>query len=216
MIVRMRRAFADLSHRALAGLVLIASAAGAEPARAGEPSLRAGVVFGTTCARCHEGQCSGRLTFDARAEVAAGHVRRHAGAVTDEEIRQLFALLETMKTTCSYPPLPIATPEDGRWSVEMLDRLRAPSRRQYVVPLGALEPGRYTAVLSIAGPAHVHAEVVTHDFETLVEEPLEIDPGHARASLSFTSPSRTALRLRLYSRDEIRIDALELDPVDGR
>ncbi len=172
------------------------------------PSLASSVAFGTTCARCHEGECSGRLTFDLGADAATGHVRRYAGAISDASVRELIALLERMKKECAYPPVDAPVPLDGDWSSGLLGRLCIPSRRSYLVPLGRLEPGTYRVQMQLDGAQHVHAEVVTRTFEILLEEPLVIENG--ASGVSFRAPAQIEPFLRLQAQDPLRVDRLRL------
>lgn len=57
-------------------LALSLSASGAE--------IRQGTVvrFSTVCFNCHEGECSGRLSFDSGARAAQDHIRRDLGAAS--------------------------------------------------------------------------------------------------------------------------------------
>lgn len=176
--------------------LLAAGLLASQPAVGGEVSVQPGVVFGSTCARCHEGECSGRLTFDLGAEGAAGHVRRHAGPLSDVAVQELFTLLERMKKECAYPPLKAPVPQDGGWSPQLLARLCIPSRRSYFVPLGKLEPGRYALELRFDGAPHVHVEVVTRRFDILLDEPLAVERGKATAAFQVSASDDAYLRLR--------------------
>ncbi len=173
-------------------------ALGSSLASAGEPALQSQVVFGTTCARCHEAECSGRLTFDTGAMGAANHIRRHADALPDGALLELFQLLERMKRECAYLPLRVPLPRDGVWSAEALSKLCVPSRHDYLVPLGTLEPGEYLVEFRIPDEQHIHVEVLTRDFEPLLEEPLVVLDG--KATITFTArkargPHESLLRL---------------------
>ncbi|MDJ0867229.1 MAG: hypothetical protein QNK03_14050 [Myxococcota bacterium] len=191
-------------------LLLVACLGGVAPAPAlgAEPSRESLVVFGTSCARCHEAECSGRLSFDQGADAAAVHVRRHAGPVSDASVQELFALLEKMKSECAYPQVQAPLPTAAGWSADLLDRFRNPSGRSYFLPLGALEPGRYALGLGLAGEPHVHLELVTRDFELLLDEPLEIREGRATAVFEAPKPADAFLRLR--AQEEIRWERLSL------
>jgi hypothetical protein len=68
---------------------------------------------GTTCARCHEGECSGRLSFDLGVEATTDHLIRNARPLTKDSIRKLFKMLEYMKRECAYPPLNVPIPSGG-------------------------------------------------------------------------------------------------------
>jgi len=175
---------------------------------AGEPTLRSQVVFGTQCARCHEGQCSGRLSFDSGAAGAAEHIRRHSDALHDGALLELFELLEKMKRECAYSPLQSPVPSDGVWSAEALSTLCVSSRRDYLVPLGELEPGEYRVELLIPEQRHIHAEVLTRAFESLLDSPRTFDGG--RALLHFSSPETSDPLLRLRAQEPILVEQLVL------
>jgi hypothetical protein len=192
-----------LRHGVL-GLALTGGLAASRPAAADVPSLASSVAFGTTCARCHEAECSGRLSFSGGKEEAAGHIRRHAGAISDSAVAELFALLEAMKRECAYTPVAAPPPADGRWAGPTLARLCVPSRESCLVPLGPLAPGDHRIDLEISGTPHVHAEVVTRFFEALADEPLEIAGERSTVSFQSLSPSEPFLRLQASEPLELR------------
>jgi hypothetical protein len=213
--VRAQRAAGKPFARCAGGLLLalgLALACGGfapdAPPRRDGPSLESAVIFGTTCARCHEAECSGRLTFDTRAQGAAEHIRRYAGPVSDASVDELFGQLETMKRACAYPPLPVALPRDGVWEAESLARFATPTRESWLVPFGRLAPGRYAVDLALDTSAHVHLEILTRDFDLLLEEPLAC--GEAGASVAFDLGRRADVLLRLYATRPIRMQHLAL------
>jgi len=71
------------------------------------PSTLPVLRFNTVCANCHEGECSGRLSFLLGPEATFSHIRRFAGDADDILVRELQALLEHMKQECAYAPLPV-------------------------------------------------------------------------------------------------------------
>ena len=96
--------------------------------------------FNTVCANCHEGQCSGRLSFSLGPEATFSHIRRFAGEADAILVRQLQALLEYMKQECAYAPLPVPDMQ-GLLGREILDAYRDPENGNYFMPLGKLERG---------------------------------------------------------------------------
>jgi len=147
---------------------------------ASAPTLMAGdririesvVAFHTQCANCHEGECSGRLSFDLGPTVADAHIRRHGGALPLETVRDLAELLRYMKERCAFYPLPLALIEDRTWGVDVLRHLRAPDGTAYFLPLGRLAPGAYRLWLDMpdpgpAGRPDATAEIIAADFEPL-------------------------------------------------
>ena len=71
------------------------------------------VRFNTLCATCHEGECSGRLSFDLGIQAAENHIRRHAGDVDRDVWRDLARLLAHTKQACAYYPMAVDIPKIG-------------------------------------------------------------------------------------------------------
>jgi len=197
-----------VSRKQWAGACVLGAAVGASAASAGDTTLESQVVFGTTCARCHEAQCSGRLAFDTGASGAAEHIRRYADGLPEDALLELFWLLETMKRDCAYPPLRAPVPADGVWSAEALSKLCVQSRRDCLVPLGTLEPGEHLVDLRIPERQHVHVEVLTREFELLLEEPLAVENG--KATIAFEALERRPSLLRLHGQEPIVLERVGL------
>ena len=43
------------------------------------------VIFNTICAKCHEAECSGRLSFDEAFETSSSHILRHYGRASGKK-----------------------------------------------------------------------------------------------------------------------------------
>jgi hypothetical protein len=185
------------------------------PFAAAAQTFDAGAVlrFNTICARCHEGECSGRLTFSSGPEAAFDHIRRYTGAVEPEIARQLYALLAYMKHRCAYVPLP---PLDApsRATRETLDGYREPSSGAYFIPLGVLAAGEHRLVLHLAEPARVRAEVLSEHFEPLVDE-CATTRGTS-LELEFLAEEPAVCYLRLRAARLPRLERLQLLSPDGR
>ena len=124
--------------------------------------------FNTVCSHCHEGQCSGRLTFALGPEATFTHIRRYAGNVDDGLARQLMELLELMKKECAFPPLvelDISQPAHR----EALDPYRDAESGNYFIPLGNLELGNYQLDLCFETVVPLRVEVLNEWFDFLVD-----------------------------------------------
>lgn len=146
--------------RTIALLALFAAFA----AHAEEIPQGAVVRFNTACARCHEGECSGRLSFGPDHTVAAHHVRRYAGEVSADEQKALHTLLAYMKQRCAYYPMRIPEPKAGGWDRTALASLRGPAGDAYFIPLGTLAAGRYRVHLRFDAAAEACAQVISARF----------------------------------------------------
>lgn len=65
------------------------------------------VIFNTICSKCHEAQCSGRLSFDEAFEKSTGHILRYYGRASGKQWlqKELFDILNYMKEKCAYYPM---------------------------------------------------------------------------------------------------------------
>lgn len=166
------------------------------------------VRFNTVCAKCHEGECSGRLSFGADSTAADGHIRRYLGEVPAGERADYRGLLAHMKRSCAYYPLPPA-PSAGRWDADALATLRTPENA-YFVPLGRLAAGRHRLTLRFAGEAEFCAEVVSASFE------IDDHPGqHAHAGIAafeFIVAQAGEHFLRIQGGKSSAMVSLSLDP----
>lgn len=161
--------------------------------------------FNTVCAHCHEGQCSGRLSFSLGPEAAFNHIHRYAGDVDDVITRQLQALLVYMKRECAYAPMP-APDLRAPLQREILDVYRDSMTGNYFMPVGKLEPGIYRLELRFEAPASLRVEVLNEQFEFLVDE----CAGCSRAILPVTVEVEETAKhyLRLRSPTALRLEEL--------
>lgn len=128
------------------------------------------VRFNTVCANCHEGECSGRLSFRPQAEAAGNHVRRYLDAVSAPEVEALFQLLRYTKEHCRRYPVASNAAADGRWRATELAAWRTSAADGYFIPLGALRPGRLQLRMTRVGDAPCSLRVTDARFEVAVEE----------------------------------------------
>jgi hypothetical protein len=125
------------------------------------------IRFNTTCAHCHEGQCSGRLSFALAPAATFAHIRRYAGQVDEADARRLYDALAYMKRACAYPPLAVL----GRHSDDpaALAVYRDAVSGDYFVPVGPLAPGPYRLRLDLAAADRLEIEVLNHYFELVAQ-----------------------------------------------
>jgi hypothetical protein len=151
------------------GLLLTA----ALPAWGAEIPQTAVVRFNTVCTNCHEGECSGRMSFTSGAQAAQNHVRRYLGNdVETREIDTFFALLQHTKEKCAPYPLKANIPASGRWEGDALAGWRNPVEGGYYIPLGTLQPGAYRLRLTFSGEPQGRARITDAQFDIAAEESL--------------------------------------------
>lgn len=142
------------------------------PAWAAEIPPATVVRFNTVCANCHEGECSGRLTFQSGMPAARNHLHRYLGTLSEREAEDLFALLKYTKEKCRQYPVKPEVPANGRWRAKELETWRNPVEGGYFVPLGRLKSGEHRISLIFAGEPQGKVRLTDEHFEIAVEEHL--------------------------------------------
>ncbi|MCX7155688.1 MAG: hypothetical protein NTW45_04500 [Rhodocyclales bacterium] len=155
----------------LATLALPAAAADAQP----PASIETIVQFHTVCSSCHEGQCSGRLSFDSGPAAARAHIERYLGTTNDEQATALFAMLRQVKETCGHYPVAPIRPATGTWEAAELAPWRNAQAGAYFIPLGTLAAGPRQLLLEFDGTAEGNARIDNDRTETVVDERLCAD-----------------------------------------
>ncbi|MDK9704589.1 MAG: hypothetical protein OEL20_15755 [Sulfuritalea sp.] len=176
----------------LAALALALPAAAADP----QPpaSIETIVQFNTVCSNCHEGQCSGRLSFDSGAAAAHSHVERYIGKASEVHVAALFAMLRHVKETCAhYPAVPIR-PATGAWEAAELAPWRNAQAGAYFIPLGRLAAGRRQLRLEFDGAAEGGARIDDERMETVADERL---CGDTTKAVAFDATATTSYFLHL-------------------
>lgn len=130
------------------------------------------VIFNTVCAKCHEAQCSGRLSFDEAFEASSTHIVRHYGGASGKKWlqKEMFILLNHMKKKCAYYPMRVPVPPQRVWSGEILEKMTTLLERNYFIPLGPFSPGRYSLELTLAKDEKFTVHLVAESFDMLVED----------------------------------------------
>ena len=155
------------------------------------------VAFNTQCARCHEGECSGRMSFQLSEDAADEHIRRHGGSLPVQTVRDLGELLRYMKEQCAFYPMPLALANDRRWDKGTLDLLRNLEGAAYFLPLGRLGSGVYRLRMDGLAPGlRICAELVAADFDLVSHEVLTQDGGAQVLRFWVDAPAELFLRIR--------------------
>lgn len=176
-----------------------------------EISAASTIRFNIACARCHEGECSGRLSFDLGRQATESHIERYAGKVSPLTQQELYALLEYMKRECRYYPFDIAVPANRRWDAGMLKKLHDEAEMAYFIPLGRLSAGRYRADLRFDRETGASAELVSARFE-IADFPGVKTAGEA-ASIVFRVNSEGECYIRLRVTRPASLLHLEIVPL---
>jgi hypothetical protein len=169
-------------------------------------------IFNTVCARCHEGECSGRLGLASDHEAAVSHIVRHYPQADGNPTLQseLFDILAYMKDHCAYYPLQAPPPSDRVWDTGRLDTCRTDPDGSYFVPLGTLLPGAYRLVLELDREAQTTIQLISGQFDMAVEESLVAADG--RLDIPFAIDAEGDYYFRMYPQQAARITRLAVTP----
>ena len=128
------------------------------------------VRFNTVCSTCHEGECSGRMSFHTGSDAARNHMQRYLGSIDETEAKQLFAMLRHTKEQCTHYPLAGAVTVGHTLSAEQLVQWHNPQQGGYFIPLGQLNKGGHRLQMTFSKAANVKAKVTDRQFEPLAED----------------------------------------------
>ncbi len=193
-------------------LLLLLPLLWALPAQATDIPLATVVRFNTLCATCHEGECSGRLSFDSGIEATENHVRRHAGDVPPDVLHDLARVLMHTKEACAYYPMAIEIPKDRRWDSGTLALLHNAKENAWFVPLGHLPAGRYRATLRQNGPMEGVAQIISDRFD-ITDFPLHC-PEDGQIAFVFAVDRGSFHYLRFRSTRNQALSSLEIRRAD--
>jgi hypothetical protein len=177
-------------------------------------STKTAVIFNTLCAKCHEGECSGRLSFDSDSQAASNHIKRYAEEknLSKGETKEFFTLLEHMKKECA-----LWMPDNGRqkaenFSSENLLHFALPSQHGYFIPLGMLKYGKYRLYIETKEDIHFRIEVISSHFDPFLDRSI-LSWGKDQRLLFNIDASVTAF-LRIRSRKPLHITVLKIEKED--
>ena len=178
------------------------------PLLAEEPqniSTKTAVIFNTLCAKCHEGECSGRLSFDTGNQAASSHIKRYTGDtnISKVESKEFFTLLNHMKTKCA-----LLMPDGDKWKQENLSHFALPSSKGYFIPLGLLKSGKYLILIKTKEEIHFRVEVISERFDSFLDA--TVCPDKKDEVISFALVETVNTFLRIQSRKPLHITAMEI------
>lgn len=168
------------------------------------------VIFNTICAKCHEAQCSGRLSFDDALAASTGHILRHYGEASGKQWlqKELFDILNYMKERCSYYPMNTPIPLKRVWGSDILEKLSTLLEKNYFIPVGNFTPGSYRIELELEQDARITAHLISEEFDMVVEECYE--SSNRRISVPFVIEKPGIHYFRIYPRKPVRITHLSI------
>jgi len=168
-------------------------------------SLKSSVTFNILCSKCHEGQCSGRLTFDTGSEVASNHIKRYSNDenISKNEIREYFTLLNYMKKECL-----LLMPDDTKYTNSDLSSFAIPSHKGYFIPLGILKKGNYSLYIKTKNNIPFRIELISSQFDSSLDR--SVCACVKKREFEFTIDKDTNYFLRIKSRKPLNLKSLEI------
>jgi hypothetical protein len=160
------------------------------------PSIATLVQFNTVCTDCHQGECSGRLSFDSGPAAARSHIERYLGETHEINVASLFAMLRHVKEACHHYPVVPLRPATGIWEAEELAPWHNARAGAYFIPLGQLATGRRELILEFDRPAEGSARIDSNRMETAAEARLCRD---STKKVEFDAAPATTYYLHLES-----------------
>lgn len=170
------------------------------------------VIFNTLCAKCHEAQCSGRLSFDESFETSTSHILRYYEQASGKQWlqKELFDILNYMKGRCAYYPMQTSVPLKRVWEGDILDKFTTLMERNYFIPVGNFSPGRYRIDLELEKDAKITAHLISEEFEWVFEECYQ--SSDRQISIQFLIEESGNYYFRMYPRKPVRIMRLAITP----
>ncbi|MBE9568623.1 MAG: hypothetical protein IMF14_07990 [Proteobacteria bacterium] len=178
-----------------------------------EPFRESVIIFNTICAKCHEAECSGRLSFDDAYEASASHIIRHYGKASEKKWlqKELFSILNHMKENCAYYPMQVPVPPKRIWNSEILEKMTILMERNYFIPIGPITPGRYDLELILAKDEKVTVHLVSESFEFVVEDCYQ--SSDQRLVIPFSIEETENYYVRVYPRKPVQITRLVISTI---
>ena len=170
------------------------------------------IIFNTICAKCHEAQCSGRLSFDDAFERSRNHILRHYNQASGKKYlqKELFDILSYMKENCAYYPMHFSVPLNRIWANDILQKYTTPMDSNYFIPVGNLSPGSYHIELELEKNVKVNVHLISEQFEMVVDDCYKSTD--QRIKLPVFIEESGDYYLRLYPKEAVRLVRLTITP----
>lgn len=176
-----------------------------------EIQVESKLIFNTICAKCHEGECSRRLSYQLQDHAINQHILRHGGEPSLEVAAQLYELLRHMKEKCSYYPMYADITTDGILNKNILKKLKSPAGTAYFIPLGELIPGKYIIKIQGIDVNHISCiDIINYEFE-FIDKTTRSDTDKDRTIyIGFSINEQAVIYFRITSQKPMHLQKLEL------
>lgn len=178
------------------------------------------VIFNTICAKCHEAQCSGRLSFEDAFEQSSNHILRYAdqasgkqGLLKEGLQKELFEILNYMKIKCAYYPMQAAVPVKRLWEGELLEKFATLMEKNYFIPVGHFTPGAYHIELELEKDVKLTVHLISGEFEMVVEDCFQSSDRRINIPVLIEEPGD--YYLRMYPKEAVKLIRLAISPQES-
>ena len=205
-VKEMKRYFAEQTSALLVLLIFPYWAFAVED----RPFTESVVIFNTICAKCHEAQCSGRLSFDDALEKSTNHILRYYGPASEKRWlqKELFDILNYMKEKCAYYPSSSSVPLKKTWGSDVLEEFTTLLGRNYFLPVGSLSPGSYRLAFELEKDTRATVHLISEEFDMVVDDCF--DSSNKRTEIKFLVEDSGNYFFRMYPREPVRITRLSI------
>ncbi len=171
-------------------------------------SLKSSVTFNTLCSKCHEGQCSGRLTFDTGSATASNHIKRYSddSNLSKIETEEFFSLLNYMKKECK-----LFMPNDVKYSFKNLSLFATSTHKAYFIPLGKLKKGDYTFEIKVKDDLPFRVEIISSLFDSYLDR--SVCSCAKKREFHFNIDEDINYFLRIKSKKPLYLEVLEIKKI---
>jgi len=172
-------------------------------------STKTAVIFNTSCAKCHEGGCSGRLTFYDKQKSAVNHIQRYSNSskLSEKELKEFFTLLNYMKKECK-----LLMPNKGALKYKDVIDFSLSSSKGYFIPFGNLKAGKYSLSFIAKENIAFRMEIISENLDYYFDR--SICTHKKKYNFSFTIDKSSNNFLRILSKKPFHITAIELKRED--
>ena len=170
------------------------------------------IIFNTLCAKCHEAQCSGRLSFEEAFEKSTNHILRYYDQASGKQWlqKELFDILNYMKTKCAYYPMQAAVPLKRIWAAEFLEEFSTLMEKNYFIPVGRFTPGNYLIALEFEKDVKVTVNLISEEFDMVTEECLQSKERRIHIPVLIEEPGD--YYFRIYPGEAVKLIRLAIMP----
>jgi len=173
------------------------------------------VIFNTICAKCHEAECSGRLSFEEAFEKSTNHILRYYGQASGKQWlqKELFDILNYMKGKCAYYPMRVTVPLKRAWGSDIMDKFTTLIDRNYFIPVGNFSSGDYRIELELEKDVKVTANLISEKFEWVFEDCYQSSDRQITIRFHIEEPGN--YYFRMYPRKPVKIIRLAITPQES-